>query len=147
MMKEQVFVDTGGWFAVLVGDDKFSKLAVPQYRLLVEAEAELITSNYVVAEVITLLRRHASWPAFHKLANQFKRIIGEGYVSLVNIGSRYDSPLHDAFMHWFGEFPRERLSYTDCVSFEIMRRLDIRNAFAFDRHFQKAGFRLIPGLP
>ncbi|MFO1490874.1 MAG: hypothetical protein U1F87_08205 [Kiritimatiellia bacterium] len=38
---------------------------------------------------------------------------------------------------------RERgLSLTDCVSMACMRRLGLREALAFDRHFTRAGFRL-----
>jgi predicted nucleic acid-binding protein len=31
----------------------------------------------------------------------------------------------------------------DAVSFEVMRRRRIEAAFAFDRHFETAGFRLL----
>ncbi|MEI6809693.1 MAG: hypothetical protein WCN95_13310, partial [bacterium] len=35
----------------------------------------------------------------------------------------------------------------DCVSFEVMRRLGLRNVFAFDNHFAEQGFlvRPLPG--
>ena len=146
MTTEQVFVDTGGWFAVLAADDKFHHRAAPAYQALLDANAELVTSNYVIAEVVTLLRRHASWADFRNLVAKFRFIVEQGYVSLVNIGSRQDSPLHEAFLQWFERLPAERLSFTDCVSFEIMTRLDIHRAFAFDRHFEKAGFHIIPGI-
>lgn len=147
MTANQVFVDTGGWAAVLVSDDKFHKPAAPAFRALVDGDTELVTSNYVIAELITLLRRQAAWHDFQRLVRQFSDIMREGYVSLVNIGARYDNPLHESFMHWFDKFPRECLSYADCVSFEIMSRMNLKKAFAFDRHFEKAGFQLIPGLP
>jgi len=35
-------------------------------------------------------------------------------------------------------------SYTDAVSFVIMRRQKIRRAFCFDKHFIIAGFTNIP---
>jgi hypothetical protein len=35
---------------------------------------------------------------------------------------------------------RRRLSLVDCVSFEVMRRLDIRECLAFDQHFAEQGF-------
>ena len=39
---------------------------------------------------------------------------------------------------------QRRLSLVDCVSFEVMRRLGIREAFAFDAHFADQGFRCLP---
>jgi len=39
---------------------------------------------------------------------------------------------------------RRGLSLVDCVSFEIMRRLGIKRAFAFDRHFEEQGFECLP---
>ena len=34
-------------------------------------------------------------------------------------------------------------SFTDCTSFNIMRRLGITHAFTFDKHFKSAGFQTI----
>ena len=36
-----------------------------------------------------------------------------------------------------------RVSFTDCLSFAVMHALDIPVAFAFDRHFERAGFRRV----
>jgi len=35
-------------------------------------------------------------------------------------------------------------SLTDCISFTIMRQLNINNALTFDQHFAQAGFQKIP---
>ena len=37
-----------------------------------------------------------------------------------------------------------QLSLVDMVSFEVMRRAGIRDAFAFDDHFVRFGFRSRP---
>jgi len=44
---------------------------------------------------------------------------------------------------WLARFADQRLSLTDAISFEIMRRHRITHAFAFDRHFEIAGFTLL----
>jgi predicted nucleic acid-binding protein len=44
---------------------------------------------------------------------------------------------------WLRRDTPEPLSVTDAVSFELMRREKMREAFAFDRHFEQAGFRLV----
>ncbi|MGA9347357.1 MAG: PIN domain-containing protein [Anaerolineae bacterium] len=35
-------------------------------------------------------------------------------------------------------------SYTDAVSFALMRQRNIDTAFAFDKHFSIAGFSMVP---
>jgi len=39
---------------------------------------------------------------------------------------------------------RRGLSLVDLSSFETMRRLGIRSAFTFDRHFRQYGFKTLP---
>ena len=38
----------------------------------------------------------------------------------------------------------QAVSYTDCVSFVLMKREGLRNVFGFDGHFTAAGYRLWP---
>jgi predicted nucleic acid-binding protein len=41
----------------------------------------------------------------------------------------------------FEQFNRDKeWSYTDCVSYAVMKQLDIEEAFAFDHHFDQMGF-------
>lgn len=49
----------------------------------------------------------------------------------------------DATANWLTRFADQAFSLTDAVSFEVMRREKITHAFAFDRHFQVAGFELL----
>jgi len=48
-----------------------------------------------------------------------------------------------ATARWLVRFPDQRFSLTDAVSFEVMRRERISHAFAFDKHFETAGFALV----
>ena len=43
---------------------------------------------------------------------------------------------------WIRRHRDRPLSLTDAVSFEVMRRDGLREAFAFDDDFERAGFRL-----
>ena len=38
-------------------------------------------------------------------------------------------------------------SFTDCSSFVLMRELKLTDALSTDRHFQQAGFRVLPAAP
>jgi len=49
----------------------------------------------------------------------------------------------DAVARWMVRFADQRFSLADAVSFEVMRRERITTAFAFDQHFETAGFTLL----
>jgi len=51
--------------------------------------------------------------------------------------------MYAATMSWLARFADQRFSLIDAVSFEVMRREKLTHAFAFDRHFEVAGFELL----
>ena len=51
--------------------------------------------------------------------------------------------VHHAHMGWLLKYPDQDFSLIDAISFETMRRSRVTHAFAFDRHFEVAGFKLI----
>jgi predicted nucleic acid-binding protein len=44
----------------------------------------------------------------------------------------------------FDKFADQEVSFTDCISFVLMRRNRLERAFTFDRHFGSAGFEIMP---
>jgi predicted nucleic acid-binding protein len=55
-----------------------------------------------------------------------------------------DKELHSAATSAMLAAIRRDVSLVDWVSFEVMRRLGIETAFAFDRDFRRHGFATIP---
>jgi predicted nucleic acid-binding protein len=49
----------------------------------------------------------------------------------------------EAIPNWLDRFEDQPFSLTDAVSFELMRRERLTQAFAFDQHFVTAGFELL----
>jgi len=47
----------------------------------------------------------------------------------------------EADFELFANRPDKEWSLTDCISFALMRRRDLTEALASDRHFEQAGFR------
>ena len=48
--------------------------------------------------------------------------------------------------HVLGYTRPQRFSYTDAVSFAVMRSRAVTDAFAFDQHFSTAGFVRVPAV-
>ena len=107
-------------------------------KALSRARAPLITSSYVVDEVITLLRM--------RLGHATAVLTGEALLAsrwcrLLEI----DVATRDAAWHLFVRYDDQEFSFTDCTSFALMRLIETEEAFTYDRsNFSAAGFRVLP---
>jgi len=61
-------------------------------------------------------------------------------VALINIGE--DD--FEASWQWFDRYHDKEFSFTDCASFAVMKRLKLKTALTFDKHFTQAGFERKP---
>jgi hypothetical protein len=91
----------------------------------------------VLDETITLLARRATY----QFAAQRARNLYES-TSLLILRPEDDDEL--AALEFFQKYADQNVSFTDCVSFVLMRKQDIKCAFTFDRHFRIAGFDVEP---
>ena len=100
----------------------------------------LVTSNLVVAESHALIVRRCG----HRAGLAFLLGLDEpvGEQSLVWAD---DELTASARLSWIEHHADKSYSLTDAVSFEIMKREGIHEAFAFDLDFERAGFRLLGG--
>ena len=57
-----LFVDTSGWGCLLDVQESFHQLAVSIYRTCLQSKRKLLTTNYVVAELVPLMTSRAKIP-------------------------------------------------------------------------------------
>jgi len=129
------FVDTSAFYAVLDHDDANHPSARPEWESLLKGGAVLLTTNYVLLETLALLQ--------HRLGIDAVRTFHEVIYPLLRV-EWVDVSLHDASVDGTLSASRRDLSLVDCTSFSVMRRLGVRHAFAFDRHFVEQGFSCVP---
>jgi uncharacterized protein len=134
--REAVFVDSGAWIALALARDPLHASAREQWDLLRGAGARLVTSVPVVIETFTFLDRNAHRDAALAWKNA---VFNPGAVKVL------PCELGDLEQAWdyFRRADLHKLSAVDATSFAIMKRVGIRLAYAFDRHFAMAGFRLV----
>ena len=126
-----VFADTSFLVALLDEDDSKHADAVRLWRRAEAERLSVITSNYVVLEACAVLQRRLGIPAMRRLVRQILEPVALEWVT------RED---HERAVESLLVADRRSLSLVDCVSFEVMRRLDVRECLAFDRHFAEQGF-------
>ncbi|MBI2072655.1 MAG: PIN domain-containing protein [Gemmatimonadetes bacterium] len=134
---QALFVDTSAWVALLHRADQAHRPATAAWPGIRDGRRQLVTTNLVLAETHALLTRRlganaalAFWDRLTFRARQ--RIVWA------------DAELTQAAVEaWLRKRLNRGFSLADAVSFEVMRREDITEAFAFDRDFERAGFALL----
>ncbi|MDH3212971.1 MAG: PIN domain-containing protein [Myxococcales bacterium] len=130
-----IFVDTGAFVARHLERDQYHERALDGWR---RARAHrIVTTSHVLDEALTLLGRRAG-NAF--AAERGRRILTSHALRLV----RPDLEDELSAVTLFESFADQGVSFTDALSFAVMRRLGIARVFGFDRHFALAGFELWP---
>lgn len=134
--RRRVFVDSSGWKAFIDKNDDFSQRASDIWEKLTDGSVDLITSNYIVDESLTLVRLRCGLDKALVLREFLYR--GEPKIKVVRVSAGDETEA----WKWFCK-DWSKLSFTDCVSFAVMKRLGLKEVFAFDQHFFKAGFKIV----
>lgn len=129
-----IFVDTGAFLGRYLPDDQHHAAAVDGWSYLASQRLACCTSNLVLGETITLLARRADY----RFAAEKARLIQTSAVLRILRSTREDEL---EAVNWLEKFADQKVSFTDAVSFALMRRHRIARAFTFDRHFELAGFK------
>lgn len=129
-----LFVDTSAWYAHMQRDDPDH---APVRRRLEPFRGELVTSDFVFDELVTLVQARLGHAA----------AVRAGELLLDPREVRLESVLPDdqkAAWRLFLDCPDKNYSFTDCTSFVLMRRLGLRSAAALDENFEQEGFSTVP---
>lgn len=136
----RLFIDTSAFVALEDEDDEEHKAAL-DYREKIRREETLFrvlySSNYILDEVVTLLR--------FKLGHQAAVAFGENLrrSKIVRI-LRVTPTIEDNAWKIFKQYGDKDFSFTDCTSFALMEQEAMSTAFTFDKHFQQYGFQTVP---
>lgn len=123
-----VFVDTGAFYAAINRNDENHREAAALFRNATKEEWRLVTSNFVVAETHALILSRLG----RDLAVAWLRSIPASVVRISKADE--EKVLRIIFGYRDKEF-----SYCDASSFALIERLRIREAMAFDSHFEQYG--------
>ena len=132
-----IFIDTGALVARYVPRDEHHGSAKRRWLEVERDRVRCFTSNSVLDETFTLLGRRASY-AF--AAERARSLLASTALTIL----RPDAADELKAVDLFSKFADQKVSFTDCVSFALMRRHDLNRAFTFDRHFADAGFEVVP---
>ncbi|RQD81821.1 MAG: PIN domain-containing protein [Methanocalculus sp. MSAO_Arc1] len=136
MKNNLCFVDTVCWIALLNRKERFHEKTDKMYKNLMKSGYYLLTTSAVLDETANALSDPLFKPAVIKLFQKIEK------------SSRVEITFVDDVLWSKGwELYRSRLdkgwSLTDCISFEVMRESNIREALTRDHHFEQAGYKIL----
>lgn len=137
MLTESIFVDTGAWVALADSDDAHHNKAAAIYPAILKRYKTLFTTNLVIAETYILLLKALG----HKEALEFLENISAS-PRITKLFSTDD--VENEALAILKKYHDHNFSYTDAVSFVVMKRHEIKKAFTFDNHFTVMKFLKIP---
>lgn len=134
-----LFVDSSAWIGLFASTDKYHQAASRAFRQFDARPQRLVTSDYIIDETLThILVNYSRYDAL-----RFGRwVLSAAFVDKIRI----DESTWQAAWEMFQSYDDKQWAFTDCTSFVLMRQHNWHRAFAFDRHFEQAGFQLWPGM-
>jgi uncharacterized protein len=129
-----IFLDTVGLLAVWDTGDQWHEAAEVAYRQIVSARQPIVTTTFVLLECGNAAARRT----YREDVCILRRTLELRNEAIV--------PTDDDWASAWDAYQREEAgtaSIVDYVSFAVMRRLGLRQAFTNDRHFQTAGFETL----
>lgn len=134
-----IFIDTGAFIARYVPRDEHHSRAKRRWLEVERDRIRCFTSNFVLDETFTLLGRRASYTF---AAARARALLASTALTILRPDATDEASAADLF----AKFADQKVSFTDCVSFALMRRHGLSRAFTFDRHFADAGFEVLPQI-
>ncbi len=132
-----LFIDTGAIIAHHLKRDQHHRQAVAAWKGIVRRREQCITTNFILNEVFTYFARHVHYVFAAERARNV-------YASRQFVISRPQEEDEIAALEFFEKYADQKVSFTDCVSFVLMRKNRLRRVFTFDHHFALAGFTMFP---
>lgn len=131
----KVFGDTSGWASLFVASESYHPQARSWFAQSRQRGEEIVTTNYVIAELVALLNSPLRVPR-PRLFQYVDAIARAPYATIVYVDAEIDTA---AWQLLKGRVDKN-WSLVDATSFVVMQQLGIREALTSDRHFEQAGF-------
>jgi len=133
---KEIFVDSSAWIAVSDKNDNWHAAAAKNLPRVLRDYQLLVTTNLIVAETHIALRQRVGFIG----AIAFLAKIRTGG-RLVRVFSSDELEIQaEAILKQYDD---QDFSYTDAVSFALMKQRKITDVFTYDHHFRVMGFRLV----
>jgi uncharacterized protein len=132
-METKAFIDTSGFFALLVRIDEAHPQALAWFEQSSQRRTRLVTSYDVVSETVTLLKTRGQ---VQMVARFFEMVRTTRSIEIHWPSKESCARIEKLFLRHHDK----GYSFPDSTSFMLMHEQGIRQALTTDHHFRQAGF-------
>lgn len=129
----EVFIDTAAWLALLNQSDSFHQQAKEIEQSLKANKRRWVTTDFILIEIADALCQISQRSQTAKLIKNLKNLKSIIVIEL-------DQELLQQGLELYESRLDKNWGLTDCISFVVMQRREITEAFTCDQHFEQAGF-------
>ncbi len=137
---KSIFVDTSAWDALADQGDPNHSVAIA-FRDEIAGQRRLVVTNYILDELYTLLLLNIGYQRAVDFKHKLDILARESILQVEWVSEELASEAWSVFEKFNVD---KQWSFTDCVSYVAMRRLEMVDVFAFDHHFNQMGFMRQP---
>lgn len=140
----KVFVDTSAFVSLLVKQDAHHELVVRKHKEYMKRRAIFLTSDYILDELYTHLVYDLPKNKVAEIAAKFDQKIHAKDIRLLPIDETVFSQAKEALL----KFCEHKISFTDCTSYMLFKKLALDEVFTLDSDFKKLNLAVsFPHLP
>jgi len=133
----RVLIDTSAYYALADPQDAHhSAAAVIIERLARESSVRIFTTNFIIAETHALLLARRG----RAVARRVLLEIDQSATTVVRVSTADESHAREIIFR----YEDKDFSLTDALSFTVMERFHMNQAFTFDRSFAQYGLAVLP---
>lgn len=133
---KRVFFDTWGWVAIANKNDPHHAKIISFYKTFLINNGIPVTTDYVLAETITLSRAKMSPDKVGIFIDTIIDAVKKGKIVLERIDeTRWEKAWNLSKKY----HDKPYISFFDFSSFVVMKEVGIPNALTADRHFEEVG--------
>ena len=129
----RIFLDTSGLIALSDEKDKNHIRAKDYLKEKVQKGARFVVGKNILVEYIDGVTKRVGK---EKGIEELDRM----YNSKLLVIEAFSEADWDKALRYFRKYKDQQIDLTDCLSFVIMERLDMKTAFTFDNDFKTHGF-------
>jgi predicted nucleic acid-binding protein len=134
----QIFVDAGPFIALADVRDQYHQQAEVLFARINALHLPQVTTNLVVAEATTFVRRRSGHAASVLFGDNLREIVKLNQLTVIYANATLD----EAAWQIFKRHAEQSFSYVDCISFAWLKQNLRTEVFTFDEHFRWMGFKV-----